>query len=108
MRLYKTSHVICPETAKLLTEEQLDRVIEDAIGESHDRITAKMVNTNRKMEEKELKKYRKVLGNIDYFLENLALSVKRIDWNYEPRRYVEPKNSDVGRYFVTDVHFGKA
>lgn len=105
--LQKWSHAFCPETMKMKTEEEMDVMIEEVVAESHDAIKAKMIVTNKKLEEKELKQYRKILGNIDYFLDHLKKSLVGIDWDYEPKRYIQPNNNNVGRYFVTDVHFGK-
>lgn len=107
MRLYKTSHVICPETAKLLTEDELNRVIEDSIGESHDKIKAKMVNTNRKMEDKELKTYRKMFGNMDYQLSEIRRCIERHESLKVNFPVKELENSDIVHFIMSDIHYGK-
>lgn len=107
LRLYKASNVISPFTAENTPEEELDGKIEYAISSHIDSIKDKMVKTHEKKFKEEAKKAFKVLGNIEYFLDNLRTYIEE----YEPVKfdYVKepPLNNDRLDIAFADIHFGK-
>ncbi len=107
LRLYKASNVISPYTAENTPEEELDEKIEFATARHIDTIKEKMVKTHARQFKEEAKRAFKVVGNIEYFLDNLKTYIE----GYEPKKidYVKPLplNNDTVDVAFSDIHIGK-
>lgn len=105
--LYKDSHVVSPNTVENASEEEVSEIVERAIGAHIDKIKGKMVATHAKKFEAEAKKAMRIVGNVEYFLENLREFIE----GYEPKKFEfempEPKNTEWKHYFISDIHIGK-
>ncbi len=107
LRLYKDSHVVSPHSIQDKPEEEVEQIIEDAIGSHIDGIKRKMVVTHERKFKEEAKKAIWKLANIDYFLEHLREYLE--DYTPEPIEFKEivPSNSMVKHVIITDIHIWK-
>lgn len=107
LRLYKASNVISPYTAENTPESELDEKIEYATARHIDTIKGKMVATHDKRFKAEAKKAFKILGNIEYFLDNLREYIS--DYKPLPVNYkkIPPLNNDRFDIAFSDIHIGK-
>ena len=105
--LYKDSHVVSPKTVETSSEEEVAEIVERAIGSHIDKVKGKMVQTHARMFDREAKRALKIIGNVEYFLENLREFVAE----YEPRKtefpMPEPVENGWKHYFISDIHIGK-
>lgn len=107
LRLYKASNVISPYTAENSTEEELEEKIEYATARHIDTIKGKMVTTHEKKFKEDAKKAFKMLGNIDYFLDNLREYItehKPIEIDYVRKPQLNNDRFDLS---FSDIHIGK-
>lgn len=105
--IYKDSHVVSPMTVEDADEDELSEIVERAIGAHIDKVKGKMVETHQRKFEAEAKKAMRIVGNVEYFLENL----KEFISEWEPRQVempeIMPNESKWRHYFISDIHIGK-
>lgn len=107
LELYKDSNTVSPYAAKTLPPEELQERIEESIDNHIDSIKSKMISTHEKRFKEEAKKAFKILGNIEYFLDNLREYI--IDYKPMVVDYVKQPvlNNDRLEIAFSDIHFGK-
>lgn len=108
LRLYKASDVISPYTAEILSDEELEIKIDEAIDESLSITKDKMIVTYEKKFKLEARKAIKIVGTYEAQLALLREAIEK----HEPRtvekltpNHIE--NQDRITVMISDLHIGK-